>query len=211
MKFSLKLLESDSQIQQMILQALIPSSKKLMNSSIARIKAELPYLVYTAIASRAEYNSLVGGQLRLEFGIPDAGIKVSSIIDAWISNIIYNYNEPVITGKKIKGSFSAELIRVDFADVLKMSEANVVDLVNGYSLPWLKWLLLDGSATIVPRHDVVFGPNQRSRTGGAIMKSSASGWKVPSEYSGTISDNWITRAIDDAATDIEKLLEKAFV
>jgi hypothetical protein len=211
MKFSLKILESESQIQKSILEALLPSSKKFMNASISKIKAELPYVVYTAIASRPEYNSLISGQLRLEFGIPDAGMRVSSIIDSWISNIVYQYNEPAIVGKKIKSSFSAELIKVDFADVLGMPEANVVDAVNNYSLPWLKWLLLDGSAIIVKKHEVFFGPNIRSRTGGAIMKSSNSSWRVPSEYAGTISNNWITRAIEDASTDIEKLLEKAFL
>ena len=81
---------------------------------------------------------------------------------------------------------------------------------SGYSLPWLKWLLLDGSAILVPNHSVVFGPNPKSRTGNAIMRLDKNrGWSVPSQYQGTESNNWITRALDNAAPEIEKLINGA--
>lgn len=209
MKFSLKILETEAQIQKEILTALLDPCTTFMNKAILKIKSELPQIIYSAITNRQEYVSLTTGQLRLEFGIPDAGAKVASLLNFWISNIQYNYKEPKISGKQIKASFSIEMIKSDFKDVLGLSEAYVVDSIRGYSLPWLEWLLVDGNFTIVPKHEVVLGPRPGSRTGEAVMRISSSDWKVPAEYAGTIADNWITRSIDDASMEIEKLLERA--
>lgn len=207
MKFQFSIKESKQEIENKILKALLPDCKKFMNSSIAIIKSDLPGILYNAITSRPEYFSLISGNLRLELGIPDAESKVASLINTWISNIEYEYSKPIISGNKIISVFSANFVKTDFSDVINSSEAYVIE--SNYNLPWLKWLLLDGSATIVPRHDVVFGPNPNSRTGGAVMRPSDAGWKVPAEYAGTISDNWITRAIGDASSDIQQLLTRA--
>lgn len=209
MKISLKIIETESQIEKMVMNALLPSCDEFLRKALIMIKSELPAIVSSAILNRPEYISLVSGNLRLEFGIPNANAKIATIINNWIDNISYMLYKPKLTGSRIKASISVEAIKSDFSDVLQMSEAKVNDALRGYELPWLEWLLLDGSKIIVPKHDVVFGPNPRSRTGGAVMKISSGGWKVPSEYAGTFSDNWITRAIDDSSPLIEKLLEKA--
>jgi len=207
MRFTFSIKENKQEIQNKILKALLPDCKKFMNSAIGVIKTDLPGLLYTSLTNRPEYFSLISGNLRLELGIPDASSKVQSIINIWISNIEYDYSKPTISGGKIISSFSAKFVKTDFSDVISSEEAYVID--GEYNLPWLKWLLLDGSATIVPRHDVVFGPNPNSRTGDAVMRPSSKGWGVPSDYAGTASDNWITRAIADSQSDIEQLLARA--
>lgn len=210
MKFKLTLLESNDEIQSRILTALLSECRYFMTKALVTIQKELLQIVYLAITNRPEYNSLISGNLRLQFGIPDANVKVANIINHWMSNVVYNYQKPVIQGNKIKSYISAELIKSDFSDVLGTSDAVVTDALRGYDLPWLEWLLLDGRKVIVPKHSVVIGPNPRSRTGEAVMRISSSSWKVPSEFSGTIADNWITRAIDDAGGFIEDLLQRAF-
>lgn len=207
MKFTFSITDSKQDIENKILKALLPQCKKFMDNAVSVIKAELPGILYAAITSRPEYMSLVAGTLRLEFGIPDANVKVASLIDTWISNIEYNYVKPVMSGSKINSSISAQFVKADFSDVINSDDANVI--TSEYTLPWLKWLLLDGSAIIVPKHNVVFGPNPRSRTGDAIMRQSVSGWKVPAEYAGRSSDNWITRAISDSESNVRNLLKKA--
>jgi hypothetical protein len=102
------------------------------------------------------------------------------------------------------------LIRSDFADVLSSDFSIVVDAARGYNLQWLEWLLLDGNKVIVPKHEVIFRNSRFSRTGAALMKESTQSWRVPSQFSGTITDNWITRAIDSAQTKISDTIEKAF-
>jgi hypothetical protein len=208
MKLSLDLIESNAQIQNDILNALLPDITNYMNKGIAKIRAELPTIVENSIRSSPEYLSLLSGKLRLEFGIPDAISKVLGLINIWINNIQYTYQAPRIQSQSIRSKIKIELIRADYGDVLGSDFAEVLDQ-SGYSLPWLKWLLLDGNYLIVPNHQVVIGPSRSSRTGFAVMRKSNAGWKVPSEFAGTEDDNWITRALDSAEPEIENLLDRA--
>lgn len=208
MRFGLKLIESNDQITKEILNALLPDVTKHMNKMIVYIKQNLPDIVSNAITSSPEYESLVGGQLKYELGLVDADSKIEGLLDIWMNNIEYLYEPPSIMGSRIKGSFSANMIKIDFRDVIYTQFAEMQDTIRGYSLPWLQWLLLDGNANIVDNYSVVMGPNRRSRTGNAIMKMGGS-WRVPPQFAGTINDNWITRALDSAQGEIQQLLDKA--
>ena len=209
MKISLKLLESEQQIQTKIVNALLPQVKKFMTKSITKLQTSLPPLLESAIFNSPEYSSIVSGKLRLELGIPDGQSKIAGLISVWINNMNYEYYPPTIVNNKIRSKIAVYGVRSDFGDVLGTDYAFVTDQLRGYKLPWLEWLLLDGTKTIVPSHEVFFGPNSRSRTGLAIMKYSSSGWGI-TEFSGTQNDNWITRAIDSASSDINKILEEIF-
>lgn len=210
MQLSIKILENSNQITQDILQALLPQVVSFMDNGIQKVKNNLSNLIKNAIINTPEYSSLLNGKLMYEFGIPDSSSKLASLIEIWSTNIQYSYTKPKITGNQIKSHFSAGCIRIDFADVLYTDYALVIDSRRGYSLPWLEWLLLDGTKTIVSRHEVVIGSNQFSRTGNALMRSSQKSWKVPSEFAGTSRDNWITRAIDTVSNQIEDLLQRSF-
>lgn len=210
MKVSFKLIESDKEITNKIVKQLLPDARKFMSSTMSKIQNSLPLIIEQAIVNSPEYTSIISGKLRLELGIPDGQSKIAGLIFNWINNIQYNYSVPSIVNNKIKSRISIRGIRSDFRDVLGTEYALVIDQLRGYSLPWLEWLLLDGTKTIVPSHDVFLGPNPRSRTGLAVMRYSSSGWGI-SEFSGTQADNWITRAIDMAEPDIRNILEKAFV
>lgn len=209
MLFKVNLLESNKQIAQNILKALLPDTAKYLKDIIKYLQNNLPIVVKEAIINTPEYNSLLGGELQYELGIPDPGSKLTGLLDIWSTNIKINYSAPTISNSKIKGSFSANMIKVDFSDVLYSDYAIVYDNFRGYSLPWLEWLLLEGNKSIIKNYSVVFGPSKYSRTGYAIMKESSSSWKVPSQYAGTISDNWITRALDNAESQINNTIEQA--
>lgn len=210
MNISLRLLESDQEINKEILNALLPEVINYMNNGVSTIKRELPNIIKTAIENTPEYSSILSGKLKYEFGIPDSSIKLNNLIDIWIENIRYPYMKPTIMGNKIKSTFEVNAIRVDFAEVLYSNDALVIDNIRGYNLPWLEWLLLEGNKTIISKQEVVIGPNNFSRTGNAIMRDSNKSWKVPSEFSGTVTNNWITRAIDGVEGNIQSLLDRAF-
>ena len=210
MQFSIKLLESNSQISNSILQALIPEVDNYLKKALIIIRKNLPSLIKNIIYNTPEYNSLMGGQLQYEFGIPDPSSQLSNIIDIWSNNIKIEYNGPTVSNNKIKASFSVSLIRSDFSDVLSSDSGFVIDALRGYQLPWLEWLLLEGNKAIISKQEVIIGPNKFSRTGLAIMRPSNKSWRVPSEFAGTIKDNWITRAIDNSESQINELLDKAF-
>lgn len=210
MQFSLKILETDKQITTSILQTLVPEIDNYLKKVLQNIRRSLPETIRNILYSTSEYSSLIGGQLRYEFGIPNPSSAITNIIDIWSNNVVSVYNAPIISNSRIKASFSVSMIRSDYADVLSSDDALVIDSLRGYQLPWLEWLLLEGNRTIISKYQVQLGPSKSSRTGYAIMKPSNKSWKVPSEFSGTTTNNWITRAIDNAETQIEQLIEKAF-
>ena len=212
MKLSLKLLDSSPEITKAILEALLPDVTDHMNKASTFLQKNIPEIISKAIVSTPEYESLTSGILRLELGIPDAQNKVHQLIEYWISNMQVSYSTPKITSGTIKSKLSISMVKADFSDVLNKDFAEVVHNIDNYSLPWLRWLVLEGTMPLVKDHEVIIGPNARSRTGGAIMKNkTGASWSVPSPFAGTQDDNWITRAINSASQDIDNLLSKALL
>lgn len=210
MKLNFKLLESDKSISNKILNALLSDIKKFIDISFKKIKTKLPSIILASIQNSPEYYSLVSGELRLELGLPDAESKIDGLLGIWSKNIKYEYNKAVIQNSRIRSSFSISMIKSDFSDVLGSDYAIMVDNARGYSLPWLEWLLLDGTKPIIQNYDVLFGTNPASRTGLAIMIPSSRSWGISNRSAGTISDNWITRAVDSAEVQILDLMEEVF-
>jgi hypothetical protein len=210
MKLSLKILENNSTIEKAILRALLPEVALFMDKVYTYVKDNLFSIIKFNIESQPEYESLINGKLRLELGIPDAENRIKDLINVWINNAVIDYKKPQILNSKIKSTFSIKMINVNFSDVLNLNISHIEHNAEGSTIPWLEWLLLEGTAVLVDNYEVYIGPNNRSRTGYAIMKSSDNrGWSMPPEYAGTINDNWITRAIDSAKPSVQKLLEKA--
>lgn len=210
MKISFKLLENNKIISDKILTALLPEINKYLKNKLQYIRTNLPPLVMNALTNAEEYSALIGGQLQYEFGIPDPVNKLDEILRVWSNNVVIQYNAPIIAGSQLKSSFSFSIIRSDFSDVLSTDGAFVIDNLRGYQLPWLEWLLLEGNKIIIPKQEVVIGPNKFSRTGYAVMRQSNKSWRVPSQFAGTINNNWITRAIDSSESEINNFLTKAF-
>jgi hypothetical protein len=181
----------------------------VFNSSIPKIQTKIRAAVKNALQAQPEYEALTRGNLRYELGVPDSQNRADSIIDTWINNMSLEKSIIKMNNQGLSGGFSLSMISSDFADVLMLPAATVTDESNGYSLPWLKWLLLDGGKIIVKDYSVVFGPNRASRTGFAIMKKDkSSNWRVPPEFAGTISNNWATRAIDSLDESISNIIQE---
>lgn len=76
---------------------------------------------------------------------------------------------------------------------------------NGNTVDWLKWLLTAGDTIVIADYEVIYKDTPRSRSGHALMISPkmSKGFRVDPNHSGTIDDNWITRAL--AATEVDML------
>ena len=83
---------------------------------------------------------------------------------------------------------------------------------NGNTVDWLRWLLTAGDTIVIADYQVMKEkgtPLKGSRSGYALMVSPkmSKGFRVDPNHSGTIDDNWITRALFSAQQDIvDKLL-----
>lgn len=206
MKFSLSLLDQNSDIKLAILNNLKEELDKALNKTIADIDLKLKSLVKQALQNEPEYNSLMSGELRKEFGIADTS-NIDIAIDNLINSIIIEKNPLKIGFGGLSGGITLKIIPNDFTGTIDDSSAVVVDNVRGYSLPWLEWLLLRGGEIIVRDFEVKYGPNPASRSGDAIMISSKKNWRVPSQFSGTVRNNWVTRALSTLDEKIPRLIQ----
>jgi hypothetical protein len=209
LKGSLQIKETDAKISRDILQALLPQVDLYFKKIFKNVSGKIEALVINAIMAAPEYGSLLSGQLKAEFGLPDSDTRVNAIVD-FCKKIQVSYKDVKVSNNSIKGGFTINMIKSDFSDILSLSVASFTT-EKGDTLNWLEWLLLFGNKTIIKDYTVQLGPNPRSRTGMAVMKGVISGkWGVPNEFAGTISNNWITRSIDSVDSQIQKLLLDSF-
>jgi len=212
MNFSLKLINTDSDIRKQILSALKSQAQVVLNKSKNDMNTQISALVKQFIKAEPEYQQLLGGELRYQLGIPNSAI-VDQIVDIWSNNIKIVNNRISTTSNGLKGGFSINMIKSDYSDVLSANAATITDSNTGSTVPWLEWLLLRGGDILVKDYEIQIGPNPRSRTGMAIMVSSKSDYRLPAKFAGTETNNWVYRAIskiDDATMQniVKRALEK---
>jgi len=165
--------------------------KKNLPKILGNIKIQTQEIFMNLVHSSEEYSSLLGGDLRFQIGLEDVSV-VDGVLDVWKNNIEVRY-----TPSLGLGTISIGIIEEDYSDVLTSSFASYIysSKSGPKTIEWLRWLLLEGSNTIV--FDYNFTPflTAYSRTGGGIMIKSRRGWKVPARAAGTATDNFITRAL----------------
>lgn len=209
MKLSLDLLESDSYIKNEILSVFAKQADIVLQQTSNKILPKIQKLLEESLKQEPEYASLIGGQLRLEFGIPDTS-SVDSIVNKLSQTVSITNQKATIKNNGISaGLILTALERTSMGGLIDDSSALVSDS-KGYSLPWLKWLLYDGNNPIIRNYEVKIGPNSHSRTGMAIMIESKKNWRVPPAFAGTINNNWVIRAIDRISGNITKVIRESF-
>lgn len=208
MSINLSIKNGNKDLSQQLVKHLALEIRDYFENVFNKIKSKLSSIIIEAIKNSPEYQSLLNGKLKAEFGLPDSDNRINSILNFW-ENTSFEFSNVMATGNKLKGKFSLNMIQSDFADVLSLSES-IFTTEKGTDLNWLEWLLLFGDKVIIKDYEVELGSNPRSRTGLAVMKKTLRGkWRVPPEYSGTINNNWITRSIDSVSSEIENLINRS--
>lgn len=207
LKFSLKLLENNSTISQEIAKALLPDVTKYFNSLVSRMKETIPNIVVDNIINQPEYSALISGNLQYELGITNPASRVSEIIATIRSGSIIGIKSPKVISNKISASIKLQMIQKDFSDLLSIGSSSFTT-EKGSQIDWLRWLLLEGDSVIISNYNFILGANEASRTGGGIMRQLNGGsWRIPPEYAGNINNNWITRGLDSATSQIDQFLK----
>lgn len=209
MRLSLDLIETDSYIKDQILQILAKQVEPVLQKAANKSTPKIQNLIEEALKQEPEYSSLISGQLRLEFGIPDSS-SVDNIVKKLSETAIISVNNVTIKNNGLAGGLSlTALERTSMGGLINDANALVND-VKGYSLPWLQWLLYEGNKPIIRNYEVKIGPNPASRTGMAIMVNSDKNWRVPPAFAGTINNNWVTRALDRVSNRVPKIIQENF-
>jgi len=149
------------------------------------------------------------GKLRRELGVVDSQSAMESLVRDWVRSVDVKVGRPrLLRGSSIAGTIiTLRAIQADYDDVLSKAYASYTT-EKGQHIPWLNWLLTQGSEILVATHVPVRIPTARtSRTGTntIMVKSKGSGWGVPTEYAGMPENNYCTQSIAKAVPDIEKL------
>ncbi len=206
----MKILETDNQIANLILDAMAGEINTALSKGAIKIERDIRNIVRTAITSQPEWDSLLNGQLRGEFGLPDSQARLTNILKIWSNSIIVSPSLAKRSGGKLKGGLKIDMIQGDYSDVINTPEAYFVT-EKGVTLNWLEWLLKFGDKAIIKEYTIGVNP-RRSRTGTDVMiKQKGKRWFVPPQFAGTINNNFVTRALDSIQSNIESIVEKGIV
>jgi hypothetical protein len=164
------------------------------------IKRAVGIEIRRLIENSPEYDSLISGKLNKDFGldfpVANPTLTLNQIIETIERNVEITFTPAIYASGTVRGSLTISVLKSDFSDVLAIPSSQY-NTEKGELVPWLRWLLLSGDSVVVAEYDVVATTSSRSRAGGEIMKKSFSGYRVPPEYSGTATNNWLTRALED--------------
>lgn len=208
MRIGLNLIETDAQIRSLILNSMIDALNKAIDKAIPDINNKIKQSLKDSLRQEPEFASLVSGQLRAEFGLPNSNIA-DIVVEALGNTVEIKKNNLVANRAGISGGFTLTALKSeDMNGIIYTNLASVVDNERGYALPWLEWLLYHGGSIIVREYKVQYGNSPFSRSGMAIMVESNKNWRVPPEFAGTTRNNWTTRAIERMKDNVYHIMKK---
>jgi hypothetical protein len=198
-KTGLKILESNKTIEKEIKKALSRDINVALLKSTNKIKTNLIAPIKSALLSSPEIMSLQNGLLAAEFGLTYN--PAFDIVNAVLDTLEVEVQK---VDANLVGGITITMQPSDFANLLTSSFAE--QKIDGGSIPWLRWLLTAGDTILIADFGVEFGSYGRS--GGGRMRKKFAPYKVNSAFSGTPTDNFITRAIERAGSQITEILKK---
>ena len=218
-RLSIELLTSPDEFERMVKVAMVEKLNSIIRKSLPDFKRRISPFVYNALIRSPVYRDILVGDLSAELGFRRGQEDrfISGIIRALSEEFILEFKPLTLTANgNINGGVELKIIQADFKDILNHPLAFIK--TKKQKLHWLDWLLTWGDRIVVRDYSIVFKQTRRSRSGFAIMVKSKFSpfWRVPPQFSGTLDDNWITRALEKAnvEADITNLfyeyLKKAF-
>jgi len=206
-EISIKLLESDRQIEDKIYKSLAKEVNDRIKKRQHETKKIFKGLIEVWIRSQPEIASLSGagvyGSLNAQYGFPHGGVALSAI-DQVVFSVLGSMSvsfKPV--NSNLKGGLEFSFQPKDFLNLLGLKSGHILTEKGG-DLHWLDWLLVQGDKTIVVGYSYVPAPTGRS--GGGEMNIGGL-WRVPPEFSGTLGNNFITRSFENREDEIMQVLK----
>lgn len=199
--FRYRLTQTNEQIKKQIRKSIKQELDEYIANTIIKAAPLIRLKFKNFMQQSTAFNELSRGFMAPELGFP-AGSGPSFIYKV-IEQASLNLDVQHIPGKVSK---IIVFLRDGWQDNLLASYDKISS--NGTSLPWLHWLLTEGSKTIIFDHTFVerpygrHGPSGRSGRGIMIQHSS---WRVPEPYTGTLDRNFITELFNEFSTELESI------
>ena len=187
MKYSLKI--NSQQFINGLKNTLRTHLNSAIHLAVIDIKRDLQLLIQNLLVASPEYQSILSGLLKSEFDLKNSQEVLNEILITLQRSILIT-TEPVrFDGIGLKASINVSIIKSDFSDLLALSGTSY-ESKNG-QVRWLEWLLTRGDSIIILNTTIDYNLKSNS-----TKFTSGKGWRVPPEFAGTITSNWITRTFD---------------
>jgi hypothetical protein len=207
----LKLTNSISQISSMVNENLAKEINVVISQKSKFLTGKIESLVSEWVLSQPEIISLKSsspGSLAGQFGIPIGSSEgiVESIVLA-IQNTIGVSFRPF--DRKLQGGLDIYVQPIDLQNLTSLGSGHV--RYQDGDLHWLNWLLTLGSTIIVANYH--YKPSSGMGRSGLGVMSIGSSFRVPPKFSGTIDDNFVTRALSGKGKEeqITKIVSEMFI
>lgn len=202
------LTETDKQIEAKISEAIAYHINMSLKKYTLHIEDRCKKLVRGWLLSQPEIISLQSGDsqsLAGLFGIPAGMIPgvVDSIITAVQESVQVMFK---VFDEELRGELEVRFQPSGFENLLSLPYGHV--FYESGDLHWLKWLIIEGSSIIIANYQYTAKPGT-GRSGLGTMTIGSS-FRVPPDFSGTLSDNFVTRALtgDGREDEIMKVFQE---
>ncbi len=206
MSISLKIVESNKQITRLIYDAIAKEVNPRVKKNAPKVRDNIKALIPKWIAEQPEMQSIATGgsqSLAAQFGLPTGSRQlIVDSIGTSVANSMTIEIKPL--DKNLSGSIQFMIQPITYNNLLEQSLAKVTTK-KGTILEWLDWLILRGTQMIIMGY--TYEPGTGGRSGGGTMAGGGS-WRVPPQYSGTINDNFITRALSGKDRELTSALKE---
>lgn len=215
-------------IEQKILKCFAEKLLPFFESAIPELKIILALYIQQQINKSITTRALINGgggenSLRGMLGIIRAQPHIENLISIIQSTIDLKVKKPIVTGRGIVGGFRLVASPAGFEEVLS-STVGQYNTEKGQIIEWLEWLISQGKNPQLPQgQEVILGDYEavfdsgdtsrgRTREGFLMVLNPGSVFVIPSQHSGIIRNNFVTRALDAASgllkSDIIKVLKR---
>lgn len=201
LNITLRLLESNPSIEKKIRRAMSVELNKRFQRLMPEIERELGKKLETWLMFSPEIKAVAYGPLKGDFGIPKGKeIAAANKIMAAVAQASRVHFKP-FSVRALTGGLTIKIQPANFKNVLDAIDPVLTK--KGERLDWISWLLTRGDDIVVADYHVV--PGNHGRSGDAVMKQ-GDFFRVRPEYSGTLDDNCITRALENREKEIANIL-----
>lgn len=213
LKFKLEVVEPAPVIERRIKDSISNHINIAARLSLRETRKKVADLLTQSILDSHEVKELLNGQLRHELGATqdEVDATIDFLINRLVATTVIDFKAFQTFGKKFNGYIEVRCFpKTIIDDMIAFPKASFLTK-KGVNIPWMQWLLTFGDKILVKRYTVDFFRTAGSRTGGATMKPiKRGGWRIPSGFSGTRNDNFITRALDNLADYIGYIMRTEF-
>ena len=204
---NLRLVDPIAKIEKDIQEALVRDLNtyfdKRKDVAVDKLKKASVSWVSSQLELESLQDSSIPYSLNSLFGLPkgsEAG-AVAAVVDAVVNSIEVKFSK---IDKSFKGGLTFGIQPADFQNLLGLPQGHVTT-EKGTDLHWLSWLLEAGDSIIISGYEYDASGQGRSGAGSMTVGSS---FRVPPSYSGTLGNNFVTRAFVNKQKEVQKILSE---